>query len=76
MIMITVRFQRYPIYSMFQPGAISIARHSGATYLLTANTGAKRDYSHIIGWTEAMTGRDLVKSYFSFPAVHSVINIV
>ena len=60
--LLTVRFQQYPIYSMFQPGAISIARHSGATYLLTANTGAKRDYSHIIEWTEAMTGSDLVKS--------------
>ncbi|KAL8588741.1 hypothetical protein ACOMHN_042083 [Nucella lapillus] len=56
-----VRFQRQPIYSMNQPGAISIMRHSGAAYLLTANTGAKRDYSDIIYWKEDITGEDLVK---------------
>ncbi|KAK7487221.1 hypothetical protein BaRGS_00021573, partial [Batillaria attramentaria] len=56
-----VKFQRHPIYTFYQPGAISLARHSGATYLLTANTGAKRDYSHIIYWTEDRTGRDIVK---------------
>ncbi|KAL8564186.1 hypothetical protein ACOMHN_017455 [Nucella lapillus] len=58
---LSVRFQRQPIYSMNQPGAISIMRHIGAAYLLTANTGAKRDYSDIIYWKEDITGEDLVK---------------